>query len=372
MAKHSLIGRLKRAWYVSHKRKAGNAVTHAGFTLLELLVVTVISGGIIAGLTYMVVELLGADQRESSRAETQREMQMSLDYISSELQEAVYVYPGACLQGNGAAGGTACHGLFNYIPDSISTGGSVPVLAFWKQQPYPRSIKEGVCRTSPYTATVSGQAVSCISGNSYALVIYSLSNANASGLWKGRARITRYALTEFQQNGTRTKGYVNPGSFSNNFDTWPYGPDPSGSTVVNLQTLAAIPGRPDGAAQVLVDFVDDGSGATALGIPNAADNLLCPDDASTVDNPATTTEDESIDYVVSPPAALQTAVFGARPRGFYACVSTGSNTGENREVVLFVRGNAYGRGGIVSDKGFLPTLETRVLSRAVLDRSPSL
>ena len=72
-----------------------------GFTLIELLVALLIGGIISSALLYGVVELLQTNQRESSRAETQREMQLALDYISSELREAVFVYDGGCLVGTG-------------------------------------------------------------------------------------------------------------------------------------------------------------------------------------------------------------------------------------------------------------------------------
>jgi prepilin-type N-terminal cleavage/methylation domain-containing protein len=53
MAKRKLLSRLQRFWYGSRRDKA------KGFTLLELLVVAAIAGGIVAGLMYLVVELMG-------------------------------------------------------------------------------------------------------------------------------------------------------------------------------------------------------------------------------------------------------------------------------------------------------------------------
>jgi hypothetical protein len=69
-------------------------------------------------------------------------------------------------------------------------------------------------------------------------------------------------------------------------------------------------------------------------------------------------------------------------RGFFACISvrllqnnsTGQqeevDTGVNQDTILYVRGNAKGRPGIIGDN-FLPSLETRVLSRGVLTKRPS-
>lgn len=364
MAKHSLLSKLKRSWYALRKRRSPRS--SSGFTLLELLVVTIIAGGIVTGLTYMVIQLTQADLRESSRSETQREMQMALDYISNELRQASYVYTGTCLQGaTGSTPGDACAGLVNYIPASLSSNGSVPILAFWRQLPLPQRLRDDCTDRPEQNPVINGEQAPCLNANSYALIVYALvrdSSANdANNIWRGRARIVRYALTEFNNDGSaRTQGYVNPGVYSN-FDTWPFGPNPDGSgTIVNLQTVMPVPGRPNGTPQVLVDFVDDGRGALAQNppVPVGTDITVCPN------NPATPTAD----YVVSPPLAVYSTVFpGAR--SFYACVSvTSGAAGVNQDTILFLRGNANGRPSIFTDNAFLPTLETRVLSRSVLDR----
>ncbi|NJO66710.1 MAG: type II secretion system protein, partial [Leptolyngbyaceae cyanobacterium RM1_405_57] len=111
MAASFLKQQFGRLFQSRQKRKS------SGFTLIELLVVIVIAGGIISGLMYLVVELLGVDQRESSRTETQREMQLAMDYIASELREAVYVYDGRCFAGISTANPpTNCPALINYLP----------------------------------------------------------------------------------------------------------------------------------------------------------------------------------------------------------------------------------------------------------------
>ena len=63
-----------------------------GYTVLELLVTVVISTIIVIALVDLVVDLLQSDRREYARAETQREMQMALDYMVNDLREAAYVY----------------------------------------------------------------------------------------------------------------------------------------------------------------------------------------------------------------------------------------------------------------------------------------
>jgi prepilin-type N-terminal cleavage/methylation domain-containing protein len=340
MAKRKLLSRLQRFWFSSRCDKA------KGFTLLELLVVTAIAGGIVAGLMYIVVELMGADQRESSKSETQREMQLALDYISTEMRDAVYVYTGdrmdAQLERNNQS-------LISFLPAAL-TNNSVPVIAFWKQQPFPDAVKTACAGAAPPNVT---PPIACTNGSSYALVVYSLSQGNPSNTWKGKARITRYALTEFKSDGTtdRTPGYLDPGASNNNFETWPYSATDTG--FINLQV-----GRPSNAPAVLVDFVDN-----SVTLPNNAGQVgVCPDDTTTT----------NVDYNISPSTTLLGSAGMTGIRSFYACVNARQQgLGQAQDVLLYVRGNVFGRPGGFGATSFLPTLETRVLSRGVLGRVPN-
>jgi prepilin-type N-terminal cleavage/methylation domain-containing protein len=337
MAKRKLLSRFKRRWFASRR---GNSIK--GFTLLELLVTTAIAAGIVAGLLFIVVQIMGVDQKEASKNETQREMQLALNYISTEMRDAVYVYTGETMA---APTGTAPlprngQSLTDFLPANLLSANSVPVIAFWKQQPFPKKVKDLCAGSSPPAD------VACTNGSSYALVVYLLNTSNPDGTWKGKARITRYALTEFDDDGNRTTGYVNPGVYNNNFQTWPYGA--SSSSIANLQTA-----RPSGVIpSALVDFVDDTANSSTQ-------TQLCPND------PTTTGED----YNISPPAAMLTGTL-AGVRSFYACVNRRSTLGETQDVLIYLRGNVVGRPGGFGTTSFLPALETRVLSRGVLGRLP--
>jgi prepilin-type N-terminal cleavage/methylation domain-containing protein len=353
--------RIKQLWRRPHPHQT------QGFTLLELLVVTAIGGGLIAGLMFIVVQLMDTDQRESSRSETQREMQMALDYISTELREAVYVYTGNQLRELTRGG---------YLPASLTTN-SVPVIAFWKHQPFPEIVRN-YCRSNVNaTGTSTALAgISCETASSYALVVYSLSIADNNGIWSGDARIVRYALTEFKSSSSNStpvvsQGYVNPAAF-NNFGIWPFDKPESDSTRKNLQSenLADTyrfraggrpTGRPDarGATAPLVDFVGDRNTSQTASCP--ANYVLSPSDAA----------------IDAAPDALRNA------RTFYACVRPreteggipGLSLGNNQEVLLFLQGSVSGRPGYDTTIGNrsadkLPALETRVLTRGILDRSP--
>jgi prepilin-type N-terminal cleavage/methylation domain-containing protein len=332
MASSLLKSQLTRFW------RARRSSSVKGFTLIELLVVTLVAGGIISGLMYLVVELLTADQRESALSETQRDMQRSLEYMSTELREAVYVYPGGCLttgtgtlDPNDDADPTKvyCPGLANFIP-SLTNSGRIPVLAFWKQQRLPDPVL-AQCRSATPPADTP-----CLSGHSYSLIVYSLTTERGTANWQGKARIIRYALTQFNRSGGRNADYANPVSDSTSFSTWPL------RDGIDQRSGSA----PSSNIAPLTDFVDDGTGATRAGVTAGT----CPDDTST----------PIPEYSVSPPTGAN--------RTFYACVSYPTE-GANQDVLLFVRGNAEGRAGVrLSDP--LPTLSTQVLARGVLNKQP--
>lgn len=343
----------RRVWGTSKGKPRGKQT--AGFTLIELLVVVFIGGIIISGLMYLVVELAGTDRRESARSETQREMQMALDYISSDVREAVYVYDTTCFQRQGSPGdNNFCPGLNNHIPMPTN---SVPVLAFWKQNSLPEAVRNQ-CTGSATTPTIGTTVVPCLASKSYALIVYYLvqntPQSNPGNTWKGTARIVRYALTQFNTDGTVNNAYVSPNAASS-FLAWPFGNNRTTGAFDNLQT--AVPAVTGANPATLVDFVDDGRGSVARGITPGQEGR-CPDDP-VVPGP---------EYIITPSDAFLSARGLNGVRSFYACVSTGT-ANQNKDTIIFLRGNAKGRPGMTSNAGFLPTLETRVLSRGVLDKS---
>lgn len=314
-----------------------------GFTLTELLVVAIVGSMIISGLLTLVVQLMTTDRQENVRLETNREMQMALDYMSNELKEAVYVYTGTCLMAQGDADSSlACTtgtraignpgGAFfpNTGANAIASASEVPVLVFWKQKPLAADVR-ALC-TSSTAPSVAGAPVPCSTASSLALVIYSLSTENGNNTWRGGARIKRYELQEFSSPTARTVGYVPPRGYSIiDFRDWPY---------------ATPTTRAGGASAVLVDFVN-GELPT-----NPNQGGTCP-----------------AGYSISPhPQALQNASnVNNNLRSFYACVS-GATDGQSQEVLIFLQGNIAGRmRGPSPRDGQLTTLQTRVMTRGVLN-----
>jgi len=323
----------------------------AGFTLIELLVDMGIATFVVSGLLYMVVELLQTNQKESAQTETQGDMQQALDFMSSELREAVYIYGGDCLQSqgtgtliNGVPSADYCPGIVNYIPDVItnSTSNSIPILAFWKLETLPKNLQDK-CNNN-----TSDTAVPCAAGKAYSLIVYFLRKNQSTDTtnWSGKARITRYALTQYDSDGVANTNYVTPAQTGVTFRIWPY--KNNAGTLNNLQAS-----KPTGDAVTLVDFVDD--------TVRAGDsNVSCPTNYNLT--PSST--------MLSNNSYASGAFSGVR--SLYACVrgGTGDEAGFNQDVFVFLRGNAYGRTGINNDS-FLPTLQTQVLRRGIVNKVPS-
>ncbi|NJK27452.1 MAG: prepilin-type N-terminal cleavage/methylation domain-containing protein [Coleofasciculaceae cyanobacterium SM2_3_26] len=199
----------------------------AGFTMIELLVAILISGVLVTGLMAIVIELLSSNQRETVRTETQQEMQAALEFIASEMREAVYIYDGGCLEREPAR--TECAGLFGATnPGRLPVPqNSVPILAFWKVDPLPDALDATCqaptppsCDTNPNPPEIPCR-IPCLSGRMHVLVVYYLSKANQNTPWKGRARILRYELPRYDASGTPVPGYVDPGNSDTTFSIWP-------------------------------------------------------------------------------------------------------------------------------------------------------
>ena len=328
----------------------------AGFTLIELLVAMFIGGVITSILLFLVVQLLQTSQRESARSDTQREMQMALDYIGRDLREAVYVYDGNCLKATpySYSVGKKCSGLrkAGYLPDGISAGANnLPVLAFWRVDPLPQTI-DNLCRANATAFTTQNSAslalikgIPCVSRRMYTLVVYSL-NWDTDSSWSGKARIKRYQIPQYAYSASAatqsTPGWSFPAGGDVSFMTWP----------LNAQKVdASTRGTPDGSNnQVLVDFVD----LKGLASGNLTTNAVCPS------VPVTTPPTPG--YILTPSSADN--------RGFYVCVKGAESNGNlNQEVSVFLQGNAAGRPGLPLGSSNVPiSMQTRVMTRGALEK----
>lgn len=360
---NSLLRRWQRRAHRQHR---------AGFTLAELLVTALIAGVITSGLLGLVYELLQTNQRDTVRAETQRDMQMALDFISAEIREAVYVYDGECLDGNPDRG---CPGIFNDASIHPNFGDdTVPIFALWKLEDLPQAVKTACANnvaTPPY-----GE---CLAGQSHTLVIYALRRNPDDSRWEGAGRIMRYEFSQFDSNGNLNNAYESPIGNNVSYANWP---GPGAASVSNGWDNPAT----------LVDFVHDrwvfdNRDIDEDGSPDI--DAACPDNSTYVLTPSDDT--------------LQAYGFGSSGsfvRNFYGCVrlppgsivlgtadtldDADDDARFNQKVILFLRGNIDGRlganldcQGLDTEDGantdhfcLLPAIETQVVNRGVFEKEP--
>lgn len=306
----------------------------AGFTLVELLVSMLMAGIIVSSLLFMVVNLLQTDQKESATNQTQGEMQAAMDYITSDLRNAVYVYDDVTK-------------LSSYLPDFATT--YKPILAFWKTESVTEQNQSLPldCTIATFTALQKEECTSLrVRQSTYTLVVY-LQSKGEGGEWKGQSRIRRYQLRKYKNTDTekmstlsQSKGYVDPSQTNTNFQKWPL------SNVDGTTNLQGVNNKPNVDGDVLVDFVDDPTNEVTIS--------SCP----------------STDYIRTPIIPASPAVNNST--SFFACVRNEANSvGLNQDVIVFLRGNPIGKTGIFTFANKqLPTLQSQVIARGVLDKTP--
>lgn len=385
--------------------------SQAGFTLIEMLVVTLLSGIVVSVLLWGVVELLRNDRRESALSKTQQEMQLALDYITQDLRQAVYIYDGSC----NTVDTNSCPSYIDYIPNSLDptdNSNAISVLAFWKSVPltdedfdmdgdeaYEGDGASGdagdACdQLSLNTAKAAECEVLKKQRNVYSLVVYT-QFTDDSATWSGRSYIRRYELQKYDKIGsttaserlTRNAGFVDPSEVSGIFPTWPY----SGTTncqadfsACNLTGTNVAEGAmaTTGATSyaTLVDFVDcPSNGSTATDC-----NTYTLPDIADADTATSGTQPCPSGYVQTPTDPAQTDtnnVTNLLSRSFFACVRSSSATagedfaGNNQDVIVYLRGNARSIGTApetrLSSDEFTPLLQTQVTMRGVIDFTPN-
>lgn len=345
---------LKR--FPSRKKKRSKA----GFTLIELLISMMIGAIIITILLSFVIDLLDRERREYASSETQREMQLALDFIANDLREAVYVYDRIDQPRPQGPGDPDIPPLRNFIP---VPDGFVPILAFWKSERVPYDNPDAPINCDP--SQPACEAVQ-IRRRAYSLVVYmqKRNQGNDQQKWKGNSRIVRYVLRKHTNVNTPAvwnPGYVDPvekNPPSNNktgWLSWPYGGSPQG----NLQ--AGLPPQPVGGPPVLVDFVDN-----PTNIPTSIGSI------SNLPG-CTSNEPSSPVYSPDPAAAPQYRRVPSDPAistSFYACVKTppaASAAAANQDVIIYLRGNPEGK---IAAKEPLVTLQAQAVARGVINKDP--
>ena len=327
----AMYRRLKQRLF---RPKQSKQQSTSGFTLLELLIALIIGSIIISGLMFLVIEMLKIERRETAVDNTQRDMKRAIEYITSDVSEAIYVY---VPDGDGDWA-PAVENLTLDTPDKNNV-----VLAFWRPDFEDDADLEPInCDGLP-----EDEEQDCANlrerRGSYTLVVYEVVPNNAEP-WEGQARLVRYQLRKYSALPNLAANYDGDGPFDPDsglpiFEDW----DPD-------EVNAADP-----EPQVLVDFVADPA------TPDIA-NANC-DGVALKGDP-----------VVQVPLAGPNA-----SKSFYTCIrpSIANNT-DNQSLEIFLRGdfeprigsNAALGTGVLNRTSLLPTLRTSVFVQGVIGYDP--
>jgi prepilin-type N-terminal cleavage/methylation domain-containing protein len=231
------------------KRRAKNS----GFTLIELLV-SIIMGSIILGslLTFMN-SVLSSERQDQAKVTTDQEIQSALDYIASDLQEAVYIYDA-----------TGIAAIRDELPAPTATD-RVPVLVFWKRHLFDKdaevtlsddSTEEAGCivKFSP-TNTVCNESDYFV----YSLVAYYLIK-DSDDTWSDAARIGRYEIRDGIKDPNNTTTYLTKKSAAFK----PFNLNESGTLSAKMNLWEKDSGDYPGIT-VLIDYLDQ---STVTGVPS--------------------------------------------------------------------------------------------------------
>ena len=264
----------------------------AGFTLVELLVALAMSSIIITLLLEFMISVINTDSNEQIKINSEQEIQIALDHISRDLQEAIYIYD--------AAGINAIKPQLRYPNDDTKA----PILVFWKRN-----------FVSQVIPTTSGKDDTFV----YSLVAYYLikdTNTN----WSKSARIAKWEVKDGVEVSTGgvpcsgyTKKYVNADNCPDpGFNPFNIAQSNTVEDAMNNWQKSGTAYTTD--ANVLIDYVDQTKP------PDSPPPATCPADTTT------------------PPITWSKITTSNGMTGFYACVDKSNTTAK-----VFIRGNALAR-----------------------------
>jgi hypothetical protein len=250
---------------------------------------------------------MNTDEKEQAKTTSEQELQTAIDFITRDLQQAVYIYDSQGVTNNYSA--TAAN---SGIRDSLPTvAGGVPILVFWKQ--------EVVSNVIPTTGPNDDASI-------YSLVAYYLINS-PSTIWSNTARIARWQIRDGVRSPSDTSGVTCNSSYNTSIrfvdaDNCPSpGFKPFDLDMNQWQRSGSFTNDP----QVLVDFIDQ-----------------TPRDQTNVPNitPSCAQDDNQQGVTITP-------ISSTTMTSFYACVSNYADPTNQGQVIstaqIFIRGNALAR-----------------------------
>ncbi len=290
-------------WLLSTQLKPSHKQNkNSGFTLIELLVAMLIAFLVITPLLSFMISILNTDGQEQAKATSEQEIKAALDYITRDLQQAIYIYDAtgiACLSGT-IDTNTCPNASTNQLPSPTN---GVPVIVFWK--------RELVNQAITITGTQKDDTFV------YSLVAYYLIK-DTSTTWSNAARIARWEIKDGVPNTAATvtcSGFTATDKYLPCPDKGfkPFDLSQKGITLQAKMNSWTGGGSYTQDPLVLVDFIDQTT--IAQGAPAAT----CSTNFSQVPVAATSVR-----------------------TGFYACIYSVST--DNRSAAeVYLRGNAQAR-----------------------------
>ena len=226
-----------------------------GFTLIELLVSVILAVLVLTPLLSFMINILSTERREQAKAATEEELQATVDYITRDLEQAVYIYDTDALTTNSNTANPSASGIQNQIPPGSgavsgcsSTATCTPVLAFWKREVYENAFKYD----NTACTTAAENADECNDAYAYSLVVYYQTTDNTTGIWSDTSRISRFELNGGVANPTTSGSYfIDPSDGYKAFDL-----SLSGSLEEKLNIWQKDSAAYTAPAFVLVDHID--------------------------------------------------------------------------------------------------------------------
>mgnify|MGYP002778014855 CR=1 FL=1 len=322
----------RKSRHKGRQDKKGRGLGCNGFTLIELLVSIVISSIVLGSLLSFMTNMLTSERREQAKSTSEQEIQLALDYIARDLQEAIYIYDADGVQA-----------IADQLPHAREKD-KVPVLVFWKPtflaQDYPVTTINGTATTvGCLTNLPRTDACSQRDYFVYSLVIYYLIKDN-NPAWSGAARIGRLELQDGIRDTSNSRNYLtNPAPGFQLFNLAQTGTLQDKMNAWRKADTAYDPQK--NPIEVLVDYVD----------PSSSDRTPKPLDCQNI-SPAS--------QLI--PANTQLAN-PLQINSFYACVDASRNLAQ-----VYLRGSALTRleqNAVYSDSQavYFPSLNIQVKSR---------
>ncbi|PIG91365.1 hormogonium polysaccharide secretion pseudopilin HpsC [Gloeocapsopsis sp. IPPAS B-1203] len=298
---------------------------NCGFTLIELLVGIVLAGLVVTPLMNFMLNILATQRQEEAKANTDQELQSTINYITQDLRQAIYIYDADGLNNNS---NNISPGIRNQIPPLAPAPGCdneancTPVLVFWKREFKPEAFSR-----------CTSESIDCVTNTQlddtfvYSLVAYYLV-ASADSTNSTTARIARFQINDGVKDPRNSNNYTEPPHDGFQFFNLRV---PGATLKDKMNRWQKANEDYTNSVATLVDFID-----TSV---NTKQN--CPDNTQQV------------------PAVAS---------GFYACVDSTNTTAQ-----VHLRGNAIARirNDATCDRAsvYCPTVSVQIQGRGLLSRN---